>query len=153
MTALDNLTRMGLVLPAPPAAVGNYDTWVRSGDLVVTSGQLPWENGVMRHPGRLGEQVSIADGKAAARLATLNGIAQLLDATGDLEAIVRIVRVEGNVHSAPGFRGQPEVLDGASDLLVDVFGARGRHTRTALGVAEMPLDACVQLSFWAQVRG
>ena len=62
------------MLPAPPAAVGRYDTWVRTGDLVVTSGRLPWENGVMRHPGRLGEQVSIADGKAAARLATLNGI-------------------------------------------------------------------------------
>jgi enamine deaminase RidA (YjgF/YER057c/UK114 family) len=82
----------------------------------------------------------------------LNGVAQLLAASGDLEKVVRIVRVEGNVHCAPGFRGHPQVLDGASDLLVEVFEARGRHTRTALGISEMPLDASVQLSLWAQVR-
>ena len=152
MNALENLARLGLTIPQPPAAVSNYDTWVRAGDLLVTSGQLSWVDGTLRYPGRLGAEVTPEQGYEAARLAALNGIAQLLDATGDLEKVTRIVRVEGNVHCAPGFRGHPKVLDGASDLLVEVFGARGRHTRTALGISEMPLDACVQLSLWAQVR-
>ncbi len=151
MTALENLARLGLELPSPPAAVSNYETWARTGNLIVTSGQLPWEQGEMRFPGRLGAQVTLEQGYQAARLATLNGIAQLQQAAGDLERIRRIVRVEGNVHCAPGFRDHPAVLDGCSDLLVAVFGERGRHTRTALGIAEMPLDACVQLSFWAEL--
>lgn len=152
MTALDNLARLGLRIPPPPAAVSNYDTWVCTGDLIVTSGQLAWVDGVLQYPGRLGAEVTPEQGYEAARLAALNGIAQLLAASGDLERIARIVRVEGNVHCAPGFRGHPQVLDGASDLLVEVFEARGRHTRTALGISEMPLDACVQLSLWAQLR-
>lgn len=152
MTAIENLARLGLDIPPAPAAVSNYETWVRAGDLVVTSGQLPWVDGVLRHPGRLGAEVTPEQGYQAARLAALNGIAQLLAAAGDLEKIVRIVRVEGNVHCAPGFRGHPQVLDGASDLLIEVFEARGRHTRTALGISEMPLDACVQLSLWAQLH-
>ena len=151
MTALENLARLGLELPSPPAAVSNYETWARTGNLIVTSGQLPWEQGEMRFPGRLGAQVTLEQGYQAARLATLNGIAQLQQAARDLERIRRIVRVEGNVHCAPGFRDHPAVLDGCSDLLVAVFGERGRHTRTALGIAEMPLDACVQLSFWAEL--
>jgi enamine deaminase RidA (YjgF/YER057c/UK114 family) len=152
MTALDNLARLGLRLPDPPGAVSNYDTWARSGNLIVTSGQLPWEGGEMRFPGKLGAEVTSEQGYQAARLATLNGIAQLQQASGDLECIARIVRVEGNVHCAPGFRDHPAVLDGCSDLLVAVFEERGRHTRTALGIAEMPLNACVQLSFWAELR-
>lgn len=152
MTALENLARLGLSLPPPPAAVSNYEPWVRAGELIVTSGQLSWVDGELRHPGRLGAEVSPEQGYAAARLAALNAIAQLLAASGDLERIARIVRIEGNVHCAPGFRGHPQVLDGASDLMVEVFEARGRHTRTALGISEMPLDACVQLSVWAQVR-
>lgn len=153
MTALENLALMGLTLPEPPGAVSNYETWVQSGHLIVTSGQLPWRDGVLCHPGRLGAEVSIAQGNEAARIATLNGIAQLQQAAGDLERVARIVRVEGNVHCAPGFRDHPQVLDGCSDLLAAVFETRGRHTRTALGIAAMPLDACVQLSFWAELRG
>ncbi len=153
MTALENLARLGLTLPPPPAAVGNYDAWVRTGALVVTSGQLPWVDGRLRFPGRLGAEVGDEQGYQAARIAALNAIAQLAQAAGgDLERVARIVRVEGNVHCAPGFRGHPQVLNGASDLLVEVFEARGRHTRTALGIAEMPLDACVQLSVWAELR-
>lgn len=152
MTALDNLARLGLTLPDPPAAVSNYDTWVRSGHLVVTSGQLPWRDGEMCHPGRLGAEVTVEQGYAAARIATLNGIAQMLQASGDLERIARIVRVEGNVHCVAGFVGHPQVLDGCSDLLAAVFEERGRHTRTAVGIVAMPLDACVQLSFWIELR-
>lgn len=152
MTAEENLERLGIVLPQPPAAVANYVAWVRTGDLVITSGQLPWEGSVMKYTGRLGAELSTEDGYQAARLATINGIAQIKAAAGDLEKIVQIVRLEGNVHSADGFTEQPQVLNGASDLLMEVFEERGRHTRTALGVYDMPLGAAVQLSFFAEIR-
>ncbi len=151
MTALENLTRLGLPLPDAQPGFGNYEPWVRTGSLVMTSGQMPWVSGEMQYPGRLGAEVSEEQGYQAARLATLNGIAQLQAAAGDLERVRRVVRVEGNVHCAPGFRGHPGVLDGASDLLMDVFEDRGRHTRTALGISDMALGACVMLMFWAEV--
>ena len=153
MTAEENLERLGIVLPQPPAAVANYVAWVRTGDLVITSGQLPWEGSVMKYTGRVGAELSTEEGYRAARLAAINGIAQLKDAVGDLEKIVQIVRLEGNVHSADGFTEHHQVLNGASDLLMEVFELRGRHTRTALGIHDMPLGAAVQLSFYAEVRG
>lgn len=153
MTALENLAQLGLALPDAQPGFGSYEPWVRTGNLVVTSGQVPWVRGVMHWPGRLGAEVSAAQGYQAARMAVLNGIAQLQAATGDLERVRRVVRLEGNVHCAPGFRGHPAVLDGASELLLAVFGERGRHTRTALGIADMPLDACVMLMLWAEVEG
>ena len=108
----------------------------------------------MLYPGRLGEHVWVEDGYKAARQAALNGIAQLHAATeGDLERITRIVRVEGYVHCAPGFRDHPKVLDGASDLFCAVFEERGKHVRTALGIPDMPLNACIQLGIWAEVSG
>lgn len=154
VTALENLQRLGITLPEPPAAVSNYITWVRTGNLIVTSGQLPWQGKTMLYPGRLGEHVWAEDGYKAARQAALNAIAQLHQATGgDLETITRIVRVEGNVHCAPGFRDHPRVLDGASDLFVEVFEERGRHVRSALGTSDMPLNASIQLTIWAEVSG
>jgi enamine deaminase RidA (YjgF/YER057c/UK114 family) len=152
MTAEERLKQMGLEVPEAPKAVGAYVTWVRTGNLVVTSGQLPWQNGRMRFPGRLGEEVDTQNGYEAARLAGLNAIAQLKAATGDLEKVKRILRLEGNVHCGENFREHPRVLDGASELLVAVFGDRGLHTRTAIGVRDMPLNACVQLSVWAEVE-
>ena len=153
VTAAENLERLGIVLPEPPAAVGAYVPWVRTGSLVVTSGQLPWRNKSMLHPGRLGAEVSVEDGYQAARQAGLNAIAQLKSATGDLEKIRRIARLEGYVHCAAGFRDHPKVLDGASDLLLEIFEERGKHSRTALGIADMPLNACIQLGVWAEVSG
>lgn len=147
----ENLARLGLELPDPPAAVGAYVPWIRTGNLVVTSGQLPWSNRVMHYVGRLGEEVTEEEGYQAARLSALNAIAQLHQAAdGDLDR-VRIVRVEGNVHCGESFRGHPKVLDGASELFVAVFGDHGRHVRTALGIAAMPLNASVQLSVWAEI--
>ena len=151
VTAVENLQRLGIVLPEPPAAVGAYVTWARAGNLILTSGQLPWKNKTMLYPGRLGDQVSVEDGYQAARQAALNAIAQLKSAIGDLDKIHRIVRLEGYVHCAPGFRGHPKVLDGASDLLLEVFEDRGKHVRIALGISDMPLDACIQLGVWAEV--
>jgi hypothetical protein len=104
----------------------------------------------MLHPGRLGGEVSVEDGYQACQ-AGLNAIAQLKSATGDLERIRRIVRLECYVHCAPGFRDHPKVLDRASDLLLEIFEERGKHVRIALGIPYMPLNACIQLGVWAEV--
>lgn len=152
MTVEENLTRLGIILPEPPAAVGKYVPWIRTGSLVMTSGQLPWERSVMMYQGRLGRDLTTEEGYAAARLAAINAIAQLKDATGDLEQIVTLLRLEGNVLCDEGFTEHPRVLDGASDLFAEVFDERGKHTRTALGIRDMPLNAAVQISLFAEVR-
>jgi enamine deaminase RidA (YjgF/YER057c/UK114 family) len=153
MTPEERLAELGIELPPPPpAAVSACVPWARFGDVVVTSGQLPWRDGVMAYTGKLGAELTVEDGYQASRLAALNGIAQLRDALGRLSRVKQLFRLEGNVHCAPGFQGHPQVLNGASELLNDVFGERGRHTRTALGINEMPLDAAVLLVLWAEVE-
>ena len=152
MTAEQKLSALGFELPPPPPAVAAYRPWVRTGNLIFTSGQLPWKDGKMACTGRLGEAVSIEQGYQAARQCALNAIAQLKDAVGDLERIAQIVRIEGYVHCAPGFRDHPQVLNGASHLFAQVFGERDQHSRLALGIADMPLDAAVQLSVMAEVK-
>ena len=151
MTAEAKLEKLGIVLPPPPPAVGAYLSWQRSGNLVLTSGQLPWRDGRMAFAGQLGSELNEDQGYLAARQCAINAIAQIKDATGDLEKVRQIVRVEGFVHCAPGFRGHPKVLNGASDLFNEVFGPRGRHARLALGISEMPLDAAVQITVMAEV--
>jgi enamine deaminase RidA (YjgF/YER057c/UK114 family) len=146
------LQKLGLTLPPAPAAVGAYVTVIRTGNLVVTSGQLPWQGGRLAFTGKLGVELTVEQGYQAARLAGLNAIAQLKAAVGDLDKVRQIVRLEGFVHCGPGFRDHPQVLNGASELLNAVFGDRGRHTRTAVGVHEMPLDSPVQLIVWAEVE-
>lgn len=145
------LAMLDIELPVAPPPVGAYVGVLRTGNLVVTSGQLPWVGRQLAFEGPVGSEVSESEGYQAARLCVINAIAQLKAALGDLDKITRIVRVEGYVYSAPGFRGQPYVLNGASDLLNDVFGERGKHTRTALGITEMPLNSPVQLVLWAEV--
>jgi len=145
------LAELGIVLPEPPGAVAAYVPWVQTGNVIITSGQLPFLDGEIQYPGKLGAEVDIDEGYQAARLCAINAIAQLKDACGDLNRIARILRLEGNVHSAAGFQGQPQVLNGASELISEVFGERGRHSRTALGINEMPLNAAVQLSVMAEV--
>jgi enamine deaminase RidA (YjgF/YER057c/UK114 family) len=151
MTAEEKLHQLGLTLPAAPAAVGAYVTWVRTGNLVYTSGQLPWKDGQLLYTGKLGAGVSLEQGYQAARQSALNALAQLRAAVGDLEKVRQLVRLDGFVHAAGGFHDHPKVLDGASDLFVAVLGPRGRHTRTALGINEMPLNAAVQLAVIAEV--
>lgn len=148
----ENLQKAGIELPVPPKGVGAYVTWIKTGNLVITSGQLPWKNGEMAFPGKCGSDIDIQGGYQAARLCGINAIAQINDAVeGDLEKVKQIVRVEGYVHTAPGFRGHPDVLNGASDLLNEIFGDKGIHVRVALGIDEMPLDAAVQIVVWAEV--
>lgn len=153
MSQVENrLKELGWDVPTAPAAVAAYERWVRTGSLVFTSGQLPWRDGVMAYRGRLGAELDVAQGYAAARQCALNALAQLRDAAGDLDRVVRIVRVEGYVHCAPGFRGHPQVLNGASDLFNAAFGEAGRHARLAVGIADMPLDAAVQITVTAELR-
>jgi len=145
------LKELGIEVPTAPGAVAAYVPWVRTGNLVFTSGQLPWRDGVLLHVGRLGAELTVEQGYAAARQCALNVIAQLKAATGDLDRVRRIVRVEGYVHCAPGFRGHPQVLNGASDLLNAAFGEAGVHARLAVGISDMPLDAAVQVMVTAEV--
>lgn len=110
------------------------------------------QNGEMAFPGKLGAEWDETQGYEAAKLCGLNALAQLHDAAGSLNAIASILRPEGYVHAAPGYRGRPEVLNGASDLMNEVFGDAGKHARVALGISEMPLDAAVQICVWAELK-
>ena len=152
MSPEEKLLELEITLPEAPAAVANYVPWIQTGNLLMTSGQLPWLNGEIQYAGKCGSDLSVEDGYEAARLCAINAIAQLKAASGDLSKISKILRLEGNVHSAAGFQNQPQVLNGASDLMFAVFGERGRHTRTALGINEMPLNAAVQLSVFVEVE-
>ncbi len=146
MTPVEKLRRLGLALPEMPRAQGVYLPWVRTGSLVFVSGQLPWREGSMAVTGRLGENVSLEQGRDAARLCILNMMA-VMEANGlSLDSITRVVQVQGFVQSAPGFHAQPQVLNGASELLAEVFGEAGRHARLAVGVAALPLDAAVEIA-------
>jgi enamine deaminase RidA (YjgF/YER057c/UK114 family) len=150
MTPEEQLTELGLTIPSPPPAVGAYVPWTRTANLVVTSLQLPWRDGELAYTGRLGAELALAEGYDAARICALNGIAQLADAAGGL-AGVRVLRLEGHVGCTEDFEQIPQVLNGGSDLINEVFGELGRHARTALGHVVMPLRSPVMLGFWAEL--
>lgn len=152
MTPEQRLHGLGIELPAAPPAVGAYVPWARTGNLVVTSFQLPWREGELEYTGKLGSDLTTEHGYQAARLCALNGIAQLKDAAGELSRVRQLVRIEGHVGCEPTFEEIPQVLNGASELVNDVFGDRGRHTRTALGHVVMPLGAAVMIGFWAEIE-
>lgn len=139
------LAALGLRLPSVPAPVAAYLPAVRHGDLVWTSGQLPMVGGELVATGLVGADVDSAAAVDLARTCALNALAAVADLTGGLAAVRRVVKVVGYVASAPGFTGQPAVLNGASELLLAVFGAAGRHARSAVGVAALPLGAPVEV--------
>ena len=147
----EKIEQLGHRLPVAPEAVGFYVPVLRTGNLVVTSGQLPFMGKELVFKGKVGSEIHEDDGINAARICVLNALAQIKACVGDLEQVTRIVKLEGFVQSAPSFRNQPHVLNGASQFLVDVFGEKGKHTRTAIGVSEMPLNAAVQIALWAEV--
>lgn len=153
MNAEQRLSELGLTLPPAPAPVASYVPCVLAGDLLFTSGQVPVRDGRVLVTGKLGGNVSIEQGQEAARLAALNALAQVATAIGSLNNVRRIVRVGVFVNSAPGFTRQPLVANGASDLLIAIFGEAGWHARTAVGVNELPLDAAVEVELIAQVSG
>jgi enamine deaminase RidA (YjgF/YER057c/UK114 family) len=139
------LADLGLSLPTTPAPLAAYVPAVRFEDLVYTAGQLPLVNGTLRAVGKVGAEVSAEDAAECARIAALNGLAAVADLTGDLDVIRRIVKVVVYVASASGFTDQPLVANGASGLLKEIFGEAGRHARSAVGVAALPLDAPVEV--------
>jgi enamine deaminase RidA (YjgF/YER057c/UK114 family) len=145
MTPEQKLNELGLVLPAPSRPAGNYVACVEAAGLLFISGQFPVENGVLRHLGRIGAELSEAEGYAAARLAALNVLAQIKSALGGFDRLAHLVRVEGHVASAPGFNRQPQVLDGASDLFAAVLGERGRHARAAFAPERLPWNLSIEL--------
>ena len=149
----DRLAALGLTLPPVTAPVAAYVPAVRTGPYVYVSGQLPVVDGKLPATGKVGDAVSAADAAGMARTCALNALAAAAAAAGGLEAISRIVKVTGFVASAPGFTGQPQVINGASELLIEVFGEQGRHARSAIGVAELPLNAPVEVELIAEVRG
>jgi enamine deaminase RidA (YjgF/YER057c/UK114 family) len=139
------LKELGIALPAAAAPAANYAPFIVTGNLVFISGQLPFDNGQLRHKGIVGAGVSVEDAQAAACLCALNLIAQAKAAVGDLDMVARVVRLGGFVASAPTFTDQAKVVNGASDLMVEVFGEPGRHARAAVGVSALPLGVAVEI--------
>ncbi|WP_040794053.1 RidA family protein [Nocardia higoensis] len=148
----ENLDRLGVRLPAVAAPVAAYIPAVRTGSLVYTSGQLPFVDGELSAIGKVGAEVSTETAQEAARLCALNALAAVHDLIS-LDEVVRIVKVVGFVASAPGYTDQPIVINGASELLGEVFGEAGVHARSAVGVAELPKNAPVEVELIVEVRG
>jgi len=147
----DRLTELGITLPPVAAPVAAYVPAVRNGDVVYTSGQLPLAGGTLTHTGKVGAEVSAEEAKTAARTAALNALAAV-DGLVGLDNIASIVKVVGYVASAEGFTGQPGVINGASELLGEIFGDVGAHARSAVGGAELPLGAPVEVELMVEVR-
>lgn len=141
----ERLRQQGWEVPTPPAPVAAYVPGVKVGRMVYTSGQLPFWGGELKYRGKLGEGVTAAEGYEAARLCALNCLGVIKALAGDLDRVERVVKVTGFVASAPGFHEQPQVVNGASELLVQAFGEAGQHARSAVGVAELPRGACCEV--------
>jgi enamine deaminase RidA (YjgF/YER057c/UK114 family) len=150
MSASQRLAELGIELPdvVPPAGV--YVPAVRTGNLVYTAGQVPMQSGKLTQTGKVGGEVSPEEGKALARICALNALAAVHSLVG-IDTVTRVVKVVGFVASAPGFHGQPGVINGASELLGQVFGDAGAHARSAVGVSELPLDAPVEVELIVEV--
>jgi enamine deaminase RidA (YjgF/YER057c/UK114 family) len=145
------LAALGLTLPQVTPPVAAYLPAVRTGNYVYTAGQLPVIDGQLLATGKVGEDVGAAEASALARTCALNALAAVASVSGGLGAVRRIVKVTGFVASAPGFTGQAQVINGASELLIEVFGEAGRHARSAVGMAVLPLDAPVEVELIAEI--
>jgi enamine deaminase RidA (YjgF/YER057c/UK114 family) len=143
--AESRLDELGVEFPQAPAPAGAYVPATRTGNLIFTAGQLPFEGGELNILGNVGDAVGVDEAREAARLCALNALAAAATQTGGLAGISRIVKVMDFVASAPGFNDQPQVINGASELLGEVFGDAGLHARSAVGVAELPMDAPVEV--------
>lgn len=149
---VNRLARLGLQLPEAPAPIGSYVAHVRSGNLLFISGQISKAPDGHIITGKLGADLTVEQGQEAARACALNLLAQANAALGNLDRVVRIVRLNGFVNSAPDFSDHPQVINGASDLMADVLGDAGRHTRAAIGVASLPAGCAVEIDAVMEVR-
>ncbi len=145
MSIDQKLAELGITLPTPKPPVANYVPVVRTGNLLFVSGQVSVDGSGTVTTGKLGAGMSIEDGRAAARLCAINVLAQVKAVTGDLGAVVRVVKLVGFVNSTLEFTEQPAVVNGCSDLFVELFGDKGRHARSAVGVASLPFNAAVEV--------
>ncbi len=152
MTPEQNLKALGIDLPAPAEPVGAYVPAVRARELVFTAGQIPMQDGQLVCTGKVPAEVSLEAAQAAARQCVRNALAAVRAELGTLDAVVRVVRMNVFVSSSPGFMGQAQVANAASEMLAEIFGDAGRHTRCAIGAAELPLDAPVELDLIVQTR-
>ena len=146
------LEKMGIVLPEIPKPVAAYIPAKQTGNLVFTAGQLPMVNGELISKGLLGQDVEIDEANKAAKICTLNALAAIKGVIGDLDRIKQIVRVVGYVASVPTFTQQPAVVNGASELLLEIFGENGKHARSAVGIAVLPLNASVEIELTVEVE-
>jgi enamine deaminase RidA (YjgF/YER057c/UK114 family) len=147
------LAELGIALPVPAKPVANYVGWARTGNLVFTAGQVPLKDGKIEFQGKLGRDFTVEQGAAAARICAINVVAQLKDAAGgDLDRIKRIVKVVGFVNGVPDFADHPKVVNGASDLLVEIFGDKGRHARSAVGSGSLPVNVAVEVEAVAEIE-
>jgi enamine deaminase RidA (YjgF/YER057c/UK114 family) len=146
------LKEMGLELPPTPPPQAKYIPAVRAGDLVFVSGMGPLNEGRISYVGRVGAELSEQDGRDCARLCALNALAAAKSVVGSLDRVVRVVHLRGFVNSAPGFDRQPEVVNGASELMIALFGEKGQHARAALGTSALPRNIAVELEVVLQVR-
>ena len=151
MSAEKKLEQLALELPAASTPVGAYVSAMRTGDLIVTAGQIPLKDGQLVAAGKVPTDVRLGDAQVAARQCVLNALAAVRTLTGSLDAIARVVRLNVFVASAAGFTDQAKVANGASELLVEIFGDAGKHTRCAIGAAELPLNAPVELDMIVEI--
>lgn len=150
MSILDQIHSLGLSLPAVPAPIAAYVNCVRTGNLLFLSGGLPID-GDTKVIGKVPSAISVEQAKEGARLCILNRLAVIQDEIGSLDKVKQIVTLNGFVNSEPDFHGHPQVINGASELLVEIFGDKGKHSRTALGVAALPLDVAVEINLVVEV--
>ena len=147
------LAELGIVLPTPSKPIANYVPWVRTGNLVFVSGQGAVRAGKIEYTGKVGDTLSVEDAIASARLTAINVIAHLRDACGgDLDRVKHIVKLLGFVNCTPTFGEQPKVINGASDLMVEVFGEKGRHARSAVGAPSLPFNLSVEVEAIAEIE-
>ncbi len=149
----ERLKELGIALPVPSKPVANYVPWVRTGNLVFVSGQGAMFDGKIQYPGKLGENVSLEDGAKSARGCAINILSHLRDAcSGNLDRVKRIVKLVGFVNATPSFADHPKVVNGASDLMVEVFGDKGRHARSAVGSPSLPVNLSVEVEAIAEIE-
>jgi enamine deaminase RidA (YjgF/YER057c/UK114 family) len=147
----DALSSLGISLPVPPSAAGSYVPVVVTGKLAFVSGQIPLVGKELKFKGKVGKDISLEDGQEAAKLCVLNGLSQLKSSLGNLDRISKIVKVTGFVNCEPTFTDHPKVINGASDMLVKIFGENGRHARAAVGMSSLPLDSAVEVELIAEL--
>ncbi|HSD04360.1 MAG TPA: RidA family protein [Nitrosopumilaceae archaeon] len=148
----EKLKMLGITLPNPPKPAGSYVPIVRTGKLVFVSGQIPMQDGKIAYAGKVSKDLNLEEAQKAAKLCIINALAQIKSELGSLDKISKIVKVSGFVNSPPEFNEHPKVINAASDLLFEIFGSKGQHTRIAVGVSSLPLNSAVEIDLIAEIN-